>query len=113
MRTFNLLSAQGICEQLGSRIRLLRLARNLSQQQLAEMTQSSLSSVRRLEAVGQGSLEFVVRIAQALQVVDQLNDWFEQPSLSIADVERTQATQLRQRARTPRALSTAKSLKVT
>ncbi len=110
MRTFNLLSAQSICAQLGARMKLLRLARNLSQQQLAEMTQSSLSSVRRLEAVGQGSLEFVVRIAQSLQVVDQLNDWFVQPTMSIADMERAQAAGQRQRARAPRA---AKSVTVT
>ncbi|TAG26733.1 MAG: XRE family transcriptional regulator [Burkholderiales bacterium] len=102
MRTFNLLSSQSICEQLGGRVKLLRLARNLSQQQLAEMTQSSLSSVRRLEADGQGSLDFVVRIAQALQVVDQLNDWFVQPALSIADAERAQVITQRQRARSPR-----------
>lgn len=110
MRTFNLLSAQSISAQLGARMKLLRLARNLSQQQLAEMTQSSLSSVRRLEALGQGSLEFVVRIAQALQAVDQLNGWFEQPTLSIADAERVQAIGLRQRARVPR---TPKSAQVT
>jgi transcriptional regulator with XRE-family HTH domain len=102
MRTFNLLSSQAICEQLGMRIKRLRLARNLSQQQLAEMTQSSLSSVRRLEAEGQGSLEYVVRISQALQVVDQLNDWFEQAVMSIADAERAQVVYQRQRARSPR-----------
>jgi transcriptional regulator with XRE-family HTH domain len=102
MRTFNLLSSQTICEQLGVRVKRLRLARNLSQQQLAQMTQSSLSSVRRMEAEGQGSLEYVVRIAQALQCVDQLNDWFEQPVLSIADAEREQTMQQRQRARSPR-----------
>lgn len=89
------------------RIKRLRLARNLGQQQLAEMTQSSLSSVRRLEADGQGSLEFVVRVAQALQVVDQLNDWFEQASLSIADAEREQAINQRQRARKPRVAKNA------
>jgi transcriptional regulator with XRE-family HTH domain len=102
MRTFNLLSSQTICEQLGMRIKHMRLAKNLSQQQLAQMTQSSLSSVRRMEAEGQGSLEFVVRIAQALQCVDQLNDWFVQPVLSIADAERAQSLQQRQRARNPR-----------
>jgi transcriptional regulator with XRE-family HTH domain len=102
MKTFNLLASQAICEQLGMRVKRLRLARNLSQQQLAQMTQSSLSSVRRMEAEGQGSLEFVVRIAQALQCVDQLNDWFVQPVLSIADAEREQTVQQRQRARSPR-----------
>jgi transcriptional regulator with XRE-family HTH domain len=102
MRTFNLLSSEAICEQLGVRIKRMRLARNLSQLQLSEMTQSSLSSVRRLESEGQGSLEYVVRVAQALQVIDQLNAWFEQPAMSIADAERAQAVHQRQRARNPR-----------
>jgi transcriptional regulator with XRE-family HTH domain len=102
MRTFNLLSSQSICSELGGRIKRLRLAQNLSQQQLADMTQSSLSSVRRLEAQGQGSLEFVVRVAQALQAVEQLEGLFTQPIQSIAQAEREQSFALRQRARVPK-----------
>ncbi|MGA8513246.1 MAG: helix-turn-helix transcriptional regulator [Burkholderiaceae bacterium] len=103
MRTFNLLSSQSICVELGGRIKRLRLAQNLGQQQLADMTQSSLSSVRRLEAQGQGSLEFVVRVVQALQAVEQLESLFEQPIRSIAQAEREQSLALRRRARVPKA----------
>ena len=99
MRTFNLLSSNSICSELGGRIKRLRLAKNLGQQQLAEMTQSSLSSVRRLEAQGQGNLEFIVRVAQALQAVEQLESLFTQPIQSIAQAEREQSLALRQRAR--------------
>ena len=81
----------------------MRLAKNLSQQQLADMTQSSLSSVRRLEAHGQGGLEFIVRVAQALQKVEQLEGLFTQPVQSIAQVEREQFLAQRQRARLPKA----------
>jgi ribosome-binding protein aMBF1 (putative translation factor) len=70
MRTFNLLSSSSVCTELGERIKRLRLTKNISQQQLADMTQSSLSSVRRLEGQGQGNLEFIVRVAQALQAVE-------------------------------------------
>ena len=66
------------------------------------MAQSSLSSVRRLEAHGQGGFEFVVRIAQALQVVDQLNALFSSPVESIAQVELEESLAKRQRARVPR-----------
>jgi transcriptional regulator with XRE-family HTH domain len=104
MRTFNLLSPQSICSELGVRIKRLRLAQNLSQQQLAGMTQSSLSSVRRLEAQGQGSLEFIVRVAQALQAVEQLESLFIQPIQSIAQAEREQSLAHRQRARVPKAI---------
>jgi transcriptional regulator with XRE-family HTH domain len=102
MRIFNLISSQSICAELGVRIKRLRLAQNLGQQQLADMTQSSLSSVRRLETQGQGSLEFVVRVVQALQAVEQLENLFEQPIQSIAQAEREQSLALRQRARVPK-----------
>ncbi len=112
MRTFSLLSSSSICAELGGRIKRLRLAKNLGQHQLADMTQSSLSSVRRLEAKGQGSLELVVRVSQALQAVEQLESLFAQPVQSIAEVEREQSLALRQRARVPRvvAKSVAKPL---
>lgn len=102
MRTFSLLSSRGICTELGKQARRLRLGKNLSQTQLAHMTLASLSSVRRLEAQGQGSLEFVVRVMQALQVVSQLESLFEEPAHTIAQTERDQSLALRQRARPPR-----------
>jgi transcriptional regulator with XRE-family HTH domain len=105
MRTFNLLSSQSICTELGGRIKRLRLAQNLAQQQLADMTQSSLSSVRRLETQGQGSLEFIVRVVQALQAVEQLEGLFLQPVQSIAQAEREQSLAHRQRARVPKAIT--------
>ena len=102
MRTFNFLSSSAICSELGVRIKQMRLARNISQQQLADMTQGSLSSVRRLEVAGQGTLDFVVRVAQALQVAEQLNGWFAESAQSIAEAERMQQVALRQRARVQR-----------
>lgn len=99
MRTFNLFSPARICREIGERIKRLRLAQNLTQAQLAHMTQSSLSSVRRLEAQGQGSFEFLVRIAQALQAVDQLELLFSSTAHSIAQIEREQSLATRQRAR--------------
>ena len=92
---------------LGERVKHLRLAQNLSQQQLGQMSQSSLSSVRRLEAQGQGSLEFVVRVAQALQAVNQLEGLFSQPVQSIAQAEAELALAQRQRARLPRSAAKA------
>lgn len=102
MRTFNLISASDACVELGKRIRRLRLAHNFGQQQLADMTQSSLSSVRRLETQGQGSLEFVVRVAQALYAVDQLESLFVRAFQTIAQAEREELLAQRQRARLPK-----------
>lgn len=102
MRTFNLFPPQRICVEMGIRIKRLRLAKNLTQLQLAQMAGSSLSSIRRLEAQGQGSFELVVRVAQALQAVDALEALFVVPLLSIAQIEREALLATRLRARGPK-----------
>ena len=98
MRTFILSSANAICSELAARCKAVRLQRNLTQQQLASMVQVSLSSMRRFEAQGQGSLEMFVKIAQALQVVAQLEPLLLAQDVSIAELEK-QAQPLRKRAR--------------
>ena len=99
MRTFNLKSPSTVCAELGCRVKRVRLMRNLSQQELANMTLASLSSIRRLESQGQGSLLLFVRVASALQVVDQLDSWFDESIQTIAQAEREEALALRKRAR--------------
>ena len=88
-----------MCAELGRRVKRNRLMRNLSQQELANMTLASLSSVRRLESQGQGSLLLFVRVASALQIVDQLDSLFDEPMQTIAQAEREEALALRKRAR--------------
>lgn len=95
----DLLPAPAISAQLGQRLRAWRLLRNLSQDELAARAGCSLSAVRRLEAKGQGSLELVVRVAQAVQAADGLNSLFELPALtSIAQAEALAASPARRRA---------------
>ena len=89
---------------LGQRVRALRLARNLSQQELADMSGASLSTVRRLEAAGQGSLLLAVQVAQALHATQGLEPLFALPAGSIAEAEAAVQTASRQRARKPRRL---------
>ncbi|HEX5364194.1 MAG TPA: helix-turn-helix transcriptional regulator [Gallionella sp.] len=102
MRVFNLLTHQEICRELGQRCRRLRLQANLSQLELAERTGVSLSSIRRLEASGQSTLELLVRVTQALHLTNQLESLLVLPVLSIADAERNAATDMRQRAASTR-----------
>lgn len=95
----DLLPASAVCAQLGQRLRALRLAHNLGQAELAARAGCSLSAVRRLEAQGQGSLELVVRVAQALQAAQGLGSLFEQPALtSIAQAEAMAGGPARRRA---------------
>ncbi len=95
----DLLPAPTVCAQLGQRLRALRLVRNLGQAELAARAGCSLSAVRRLEARGQGSLELVVRVAQALQAAEGLGVLFELPALtSIAQAEALAGGRGRRRA---------------
>ena len=95
----DLLPAPAVCAQLGQRLRALRLLRNLGQAELAARAGCSLSAVRRLEAKGQGSLELVVRVAQALQAAEGLGSLFELPVLtSIAQAEALASSPSRRRA---------------
>lgn len=98
---FSLQTPDLICRALGERVRLLRLARNLSQMELAGMCGASFSSIRRLEAQGQATLSLLVRAALALNAIGQLDDLFILPSQTIAQAEAAAGAQQRQRARKP------------
>lgn len=99
MRPFILLSAPAICIELGERCKAVRLLRNLTQLQLAQMVNVSLSSIRRFEVSGQSTLEVFVKVTQALQVVQQLEPLLTEQGLSISDLEKQQTVQKRRRAR--------------
>lgn len=91
--------ASAVCALLGRRLRALRLGRNLGQAELAARAGCSLSAVRRLEAKGQGGLELVVRVAQALQAAQALDGLFQPPALSsIAQAEALAGSAARRRA---------------
>lgn len=96
--------ADAVCAALGAGLKRIRLSRNLSQQQLADMAAASLSSVRRLESHGQASMALVVRVAQALQVVAQLEALFTEDVQTIAQAERAALVAVRQRARVRKAI---------
>ncbi len=91
MRPFDLLSSDSLCAEVGQRVRQLRLQHNLTQQQLADKVWGSLSSIRRLEARGQAPLTLLVRVSQALQVVEQWDSLF-QASAESAPRKRARST---------------------
>jgi transcriptional regulator with XRE-family HTH domain len=96
---FVLQSPEAISRVIGERIRVLRLARNLSQGELACMAGFSLSSIRRLESTGQGTLKLLASVALALQAVDALESLFVFPVETIAQAEAAARVGSRRRAR--------------
>lgn len=89
---------QEIMAGLGARLRAQRLAQNLSQANLAEMAGVSLGTVQTMEKNGRCSLESVVQIAGTLGLTDELIALFQLKKQSIAQMEKADVANHRQRA---------------
>lgn len=96
--SFNLASTAEILRALGSRLRTQRLAQGLPQRELAQMAGLSLGALRKLEGSGQSSLETLIRVTQALGLVDELEDLFVLRRQSIAQMAQAESVGQRQRA---------------
>jgi transcriptional regulator with XRE-family HTH domain len=96
--SFNLASTAEILRALGSRLRTQRLAQGLPQRELAQMAGLSLGALRKLEGSGQSSLETLIRVTQALGLVDELGDLFVLRRQSIAQMAQAESAGQRQRA---------------
>ena len=95
---FNLSTPAEILHALGLRLREQRLAQSLTQRDLAQMAGLSLGALRKLETDGQCSLETLVRAAQALGLLEALEDLFVLKRQSIAQMEQIDVVSRRQRA---------------
>ena len=96
--TFHLSTPAEILHALGARLREQRLAQSLTQRELAQMAGLSLGALRKLESDGQCSLETLVRVAQALGLLEALDDLFVLKRQSIAQMEQVDLVSRRQRA---------------
>jgi len=102
--TFNFSTFTEVLQKLGARLREQRLAQSLTQRELAQMAGLSLGALRKLETNGQCSLETLVRVVQALGLLDEMEDLFMLKRQSIAQMEQVDLVSRRQRAprkRTP------------
>ena len=79
-----------ICRELGARLKAQRLARNLGQKELAARAGVSAGTVKNLENKGQSSLESIIRIVSALDLVEELASLFVLRARSIAEMERAE-----------------------
>lgn len=81
---------------IGQRLKSLRLAKGWTQEELAERAGLAVSTLKLLEAKGQGSFQRLIRVAIALGVDGELRGLFNQNSAmeSIEAVKRSE----RQRA---------------
>lgn len=94
------LSDREIIKKIGEKIRYLRLRQNITQQQLAEDTQLSLSTIKKIER-GEGStLDSFLRILRILGRLDDLSNLVEEEGLSPVEYyEMTQILKKKERKR--------------
>lgn len=92
---FYTLSDNGILQELGQRLRVLRLRKNISQKELATATQLSLNTIKSLES-GQGKLASLIAVLRELGALDQLDNLI--PDLAISPLQLAKQ-QGKQRAR--------------
>jgi transcriptional regulator with XRE-family HTH domain len=93
---FDLASVEEIGQTLAQRLRGLRLQQSLPQAELAARAGVSVRALRNFELTGQATLETLLRIAQALGRVADLEAIFEAKVHSIRAME--EASKARQRA---------------
>lgn len=74
-------SPEADLKSIGARIAQLRLGRNLTQASLAKEAGTSVSSIKRLEAGGNTSLETLLRVLGALGLADRLLDALPDPAV--------------------------------
>jgi transcriptional regulator with XRE-family HTH domain len=94
-------SAPELVRALGQRLREQRLAKPVTQDELAVRAGISVGAVKKLEATGLTTMETFVRVVQALGLVDELVDFMVlRPTTSIAAMEKAEAAK-RRRVRHP------------
>ncbi|MFT4177492.1 MAG: helix-turn-helix transcriptional regulator [Luteolibacter sp.] len=83
---------------MGGRLKALRLAKGWTQEELAERSGVAVSTLKLLEAKGQGSFQRLIRVAVALGVDGELRELFAQPTA----MESIDAVKSAERQRAPR-----------
>ena len=95
---FHSLSDKGIEQELGQRIKTLRLQKNKTQQWLATKTTLSLNSIKALES-GRGKIATIIAVLRELDALEQLNNFIPEITISPLQLAKNQG-KIRQRATT-------------
>ena len=86
---FYTLSDIGIEEELGERLKALRLSKNITQKELADRTTLSLNSIKALES-GRSKISTLVAVLRELGALDQLDNFIPQITISPMQLAKTQ-----------------------
>ena len=104
--SLKLYSESTMLMELGQRLKVQRLHRNVLQNELAEKAGISVSALKKLENSGKGTLDNFIKVVFALRLEREMMTLFSLPALSIAQVEALKAPS-RKRAAARKRKSTA------
>ncbi|RJP76743.1 MAG: XRE family transcriptional regulator [Desulfobacteraceae bacterium] len=93
---FYAMTDKGIGAEIGSRIKSLRLRKNMTQQQVAEAAGLSLNSIKALES-GKGKLSSLIAVMRELGALDSMDAFIPDIPVSPLQLARAQRKK-RQRA---------------
>ncbi len=93
---FYTLSDKAIEQELGERIKTLRLRKNITQKELAAATTLSLNTIKSLES-GRGKLSSLIAVLRELSALDHLNNFIPETTLSPLQLAKMQG-KVRERA---------------
>jgi len=95
-------TTEEIERSFGAQVKALRLEGDVDQATLAERAAVSVSALKALESGRGSSLRTVVRVARALDRVDWLDSFYEQPAISPLTIAREREGLRRPRRASPR-----------
>jgi transcriptional regulator with XRE-family HTH domain len=98
IKALNQRNPVALAREVGQNLKQLRLAKGWTQDEMAERSGVAVSTLKLLEAKGQGSFQRLIRVAVALGVDGELRGLFGQP-LAMKSIE---AVKLSGRQRAPR-----------
>lgn len=90
-----------LIRKMGLRLKASRLKQNITQENLSQLSEVPLSTLKRLENGGGGSLDTYLRLVRTLGLLDQLLPLIEEETLSpqaYFEMTRRLGGQTRQRA---------------
>lgn len=91
------MSDGAILRKIGRRVKRKRLSRNMSQQQLAEISGLSRTTIRDIENGRNSSLLTLVQVLRGLHSLEELDSFLPEPAVSPLQLARMKGKQ-RQRA---------------
>ena len=92
---FYSMTDDGIGEEIGYRIKRLRLRKNITQMELSKATKLSLNAIKSLEG-GKGKISSIIVILRELHALDHLNNFI--PDIKISPLQQAKMGKQRERA---------------